>query len=158
VCRLHQTNRQRPQYSKPPQKRTKEKQLIWDLREHIKSQDENIELAPWPIRGRELWKHINTPPATVTPSPAKPNLTTSDTTIPDNIEQQICKSKMRGLMWPTGPATQHPAFPLLQEHALCGCPVDCRAPWTEQQIQAALERGQNTNRHLTRTPHQSPVG
>jgi hypothetical protein len=74
-------------FEEPPLKCTKEKQLIWDLQEHTKSHNENTDLAPWPIRGSDLWKLISTPPATGTPSPTKPDPTTSDTTILDDIEQ-----------------------------------------------------------------------
>jgi hypothetical protein len=99
------------------------------------------------MSGKELWGTINPPNTTHASKPTNPTpkeIPLADT-IPSDMEERIGKSKMRGLMWPTGPACKHPAFPLLQEYALRGCPVDCGRPWTEEQIRASLERG----------PHQS---
>ena len=40
----------------------------------------------------------------------------------------------QGLMWPTGPALNHPAAPLLDYYSKHGCPVDCGPDWTVDQI------------------------
>ena len=39
-----------------------------------------------------------------------------------DIKETIGK---KGLMWPRGPALNHPAMKLLMEYAEKGCPVDC---------------------------------
>ena len=45
----------------------------------------------------------------------------------------------RGLIFPTGPALNHPAADLLLEIGKNGCPVDCGPHWTHTQIQAAID-------------------
>ena len=47
----------------------------------------------------------------------------------------------QGLMWPTGPALDHPAAPLLDDYSKHGCPVDCGPDWTIEQLMAALAYG-----------------
>lgn len=49
--------------------------------------------------------------------------------------------KNQGLMWPTGPALDHPAAPLLENYSKNGCPVDCGLDSTVDQILAALAYG-----------------
>ena len=44
-------------------------------------------------------------------------------------------------MWPTGPALEHPAAPLLEDYATKGCPVNCGPDWTQAQVEAALRYG-----------------
>ena len=44
-------------------------------------------------------------------------------------------------MWPSGPALNHPAAPLLHSYATKGCPVDCGPNWSRTQIEAALKYG-----------------
>ena len=44
-------------------------------------------------------------------------------------------------MWPTGPALDHPAAPLLEEYARTGCPVNCGPDWTKSQVEEALRYG-----------------
>ena len=44
-----------------------------------------------------------------------------------------------GLMYPTGLALNHPTASLLVEFGTNGCPVDCGAPWTIQQLQTAVD-------------------
>ena len=47
-----------------------------------------------------------------------------------------------GLMWPTGPALEHPASEMLDDYLRHGCPVDwCGPDWNEEQLLAALEYG-----------------
>ena len=46
-----------------------------------------------------------------------------------------------GLMWPTGPARNHPAAELLDSYATNGCPVDCGPDWSREQIEEALKYG-----------------
>ena len=60
-----------------------------------------------------------------------------EVTIPDNlpIKERIGK---KGLMWPHTYAVNHPASPLLQTYTLNGCPVDCKEPWTQDHIEAAI--------------------
>ena len=47
----------------------------------------------------------------------------------------------QGLMWPTGPALEHPASAMLDDYSRRGCPVDCGPDWDEEQLIAALEYG-----------------
>ena len=42
-------------------------------------------------------------------------------------------------MYPTGPAWNHPAAPVLLEFGTQGCPVDCGPHWTVEQMQAAVD-------------------
>ncbi len=44
-------------------------------------------------------------------------------------------------MCPRGLALHHPAAPLLNEFATCGCPTETGKPWTIPQMQAAIDRG-----------------
>eukprot|EP00978_Attheya_sp_CCMP212_P021268 scaffold61955_cov34-Attheya_sp.AAC.1 len=114
--------------------------VIWDLREDTDT-TEPASCDKWLINSTDLWNEIPEPAVKKITDPTEKTTTPILDTLPEDIEARIGKSKMRGLMWPTGPACQHPAFPLLQEYATRGCPVDCGAPWTRQQIEAALERG-----------------
>jgi hypothetical protein len=47
----------------------------------------------------------------------------------------------RNNMCPRGLALHHPAASLLQQYAVNGCPTDTGAPWTREQVQAAIDRG-----------------
>ena len=47
----------------------------------------------------------------------------------------------RNNMCPRGLALQHPAASLLKEYAVNGCPTNTGAPWTLEQVQAAIDRG-----------------
>ena len=47
----------------------------------------------------------------------------------------------RNNMCPRGLALHHPAASLLKQYAVNGCPTDTGAPWTLEQIQAAIDRG-----------------
>eukprot|EP00978_Attheya_sp_CCMP212_P045301 scaffold341238_cov60-Attheya_sp.AAC.1 len=114
--------------------------VIWDLREDTDT-NETVSCDQWPINSTELWNEIPEPAVKKMTEQTEKTTTPILDTLPEDIEARIGKSKMRGLMWPTGPACRHPAFPLLQEYATRGCPVDCGAPWTREQIEAALERG-----------------
>ena len=42
-------------------------------------------------------------------------------------------------MYPTGPALDHPAAADLLQFGTTGCPVDCGTPWTQEQIQDAID-------------------
>ena len=46
-----------------------------------------------------------------------------------------------GLMRPRGDALRHPAAKDLLEYATKGCPVDCGRPWTKEELQAAIDKG-----------------
>jgi len=46
-----------------------------------------------------------------------------------------------GRMWPDPSMQHHPAYPLLFEYAMEGCPVDCGMPWTREHLEAAIARG-----------------
>ena len=50
-------------------------------------------------------------------------------------------SKHRNKMCPRGLALHHPAAGTLTKYALGGCPTMTGAPWTIQQMQAAIKRG-----------------
>ena len=54
-----------------------------------------------------------------------------------------------GLMWPTGPALDHPAAKLLDSYATTGCPVDCGPDWSRSQIEAALRYGAHPSAQAT---------
>ena len=54
-----------------------------------------------------------------------------------------------GLMWPTGPAREHPAAELLDSYATNGCPVDCGQDWTQSQIEDALRYGAHPSAQAT---------
>ena len=56
------------------------------------------------------------------------------------IQHTIGKKRI-GLMWPRGIANLHPASKLLHQYSIDGCPVDCGTNWTQQQIEAAIQRG-----------------
>ena len=62
------------------------------------------------------------------------------------IKQALGKKKI-GLMWPRGIANLHPAAPLLHQYSNYGCPVDCGANWTNEQIIAAIQRGPHISAH-----------
>ena len=47
--------------------------------------------------------------------------------------------KLVGLIYPTGPATAHPAANILLEFGTKGCPVNCGPDWSPEQIKAAIE-------------------
>ena len=47
----------------------------------------------------------------------------------------------RGEMCPSGLALFHPAADLLKEWATYGCPTKTGTPWTQEQMQAAVDRG-----------------
>jgi len=44
-------------------------------------------------------------------------------------------------MCPSGLALLHPAADLLKEWATYGCPTNTGMPWTQEQMQAAVDRG-----------------
>ncbi len=47
----------------------------------------------------------------------------------------------RGEMCPSGMVLLHPAADLLKEWATYGCPTNTGKPWTQDQMQAAVDRG-----------------
>jgi len=49
----------------------------------------------------------------------------------------------QGEMCPSGLALLHPAADLLKEWATYGCSTKTRTPWTQEQMQAAVDRGHN---------------
>ena len=49
--------------------------------------------------------------------------------------------KWKGLMLPRGPLLNHPAADLLLEYSTQGTPVDCGQPWSQEEIQQAIEYG-----------------
>ena len=54
---------------------------------------------------------------------------------------QTTPNSLRGLTYPRDSAAEHPAAPMLVEHAKEGCPVDTGKNWTLKEITAAVERG-----------------
>jgi len=55
-----------------------------------------------------------------------------------------------GRMRPNKQTKHHPAHPILETYAMQGCPVNCRAPWMQDHLEAAINRG---NHHtLANTP------
>ena len=68
---------------------------------------------------------------------------------PQDLPIQTTIGKKRiGLMWPRGIANLHPASPLLHQYSIDGCPVDCGTNWTQQQIEAAIQRGPHISAKL----------
>ena len=54
---------------------------------------------------------------------------------------QTTPTSLRGLTYPRDSAAEHPAAPMLVEHAKEGCPVDTGKNWMLKEITAAVERG-----------------
>ena len=46
---------------------------------------------------------------------------------------------LKSLIYPTGPALNHPAADVLLTFGTNGCPVECGPQWTPQQIQDAID-------------------
>ena len=59
-----------------------------------------------------------------------------------NIPKQLPTppSRYRSHMCPAGLALLHPATPKLLQYATRGCPVQSGLPWTQEQMQAAIDR------------------
>eukprot|EP00978_Attheya_sp_CCMP212_P017620 scaffold47191_cov34-Attheya_sp.AAC.2 len=89
--------------------------VIWDLREDTDT-TETVSCDKWPINSTELWNEIPDPAVKKNTDPTKKTTIPILDTLPEDIEARI-------------------------EYATRGCPVDCGAPWTREQIEAALERG-----------------
>ena len=64
--------------------------------------------------------------------------------IPDGLQIKEKLGK-QGLMWPRTHSLHHAAAPLLQGYATNGCPVNCGNPWTQEQIEAALQKGPHSS-------------
>ena len=47
-----------------------------------------------------------------------------------------------GLIYPTGPATAHPAANIRLKFGTKGCPVNCGPDWSPEQIKAAIDYAQ----------------
>ena len=54
-------------------------------------------------------------------------------------------SKYRGQMCPDGLALHHPAAETLLQYATGGCPTRTGKPWTRQQINEAIARGNHVS-------------
>jgi len=48
-------------------------------------------------------------------------------------------------MWPNPSIQNHPAYGTLLQYATAGCPVDCRAPWTREHLEVAVNRGPHSS-------------
>ena len=53
-----------------------------------------------------------------------------------------------GLMWPRTYSLDHPAAPMLDEWARNGCPTDCGPDWSQERIEAAIQRGPHPSAKL----------
>ena len=53
----------------------------------------------------------------------------------------LSRPQHRGQMYPSGLAASHPAFRTLQQYATEGCPAKMGRHWTKEEMQAAVERG-----------------
>jgi len=58
-----------------------------------------------------------------------------------NPNQSKYTPVFRGRMRPDPGISHHPAFDMLMQYAMEGCPVDCGEPWTREHLEAAVERG-----------------
>ena len=54
-------------------------------------------------------------------------------------------SEYRGSMFPKNLALKHPTADLLLQYAEGGCPVQTGKPWSHEQMQAAIERGNHAS-------------
>ena len=60
----------------------------------------------------------------------------------EQLSQTQAQSKLKdiyGLLYPTGPALNHPAADFILNFGTDGCPVDCGPEWTIKQIQDAID-------------------
>ena len=64
-------------------------------------------------------------------------------------QSKFPRVKKRKLMFPTGPALDHPAAPLLQHYANHGCPANVSDPFPLPALEAAIKRGAHPS---ARTP------
>ena len=91
-------------------------------------------VTPTPARLTQLTLHGSLLPTTTTPS--------AYTNAAAQLQLTDAQGKLdglKGLMFPTGPAINHPAADVLVTFGQHGCPVDCGTPWTRDQIQAAID-------------------
>jgi len=75
------------------------------------------------------------------------------TTVPTRQDQQTditqtqskYNNSLRSRMWPDPSIQNHPAYGTLLQYATAGCPVDCRAPWTREHLEVAVNRGPHSS-------------
>ena len=85
---------------------------------------------------------VRLPIHTKSPPQSRPNRTTGYAQAVDQLRLSEAQGKIPnlvGLMHPTGPALNHPAAHTLIEFGTQGCPVNCGAAWTREQLQAAVD-------------------
>jgi len=59
-----------------------------------------------------------------------------------NLTSSQCEyPAFQGLMCPHPSTQYHPAYPMLLQFAINGCPVNCGPTWTLDQLQAAVDHG-----------------
>jgi len=55
-----------------------------------------------------------------------------------------------GCMHPNATTTHHPAHPILEEYMIHGCPMDCREPWSQEHLEAAVRCGNHPSANTTK--------
>ena len=103
-----------------------------DLQAHLQRVDKNLPLQPKLAMDPMEYKAHQT------------EAIENEIAIPDglHIKEKLGK---QGLMWPRTHSLHHAAAPLLQGYATNGCPVNCGNPWTQEQIEAALQKGPHSS-------------